>query len=67
MSDDKTITPRLLTTSQLAGYLGFGNIKSVANLVKTGAIPPPVFGKKWDRLAVDAALDRASGLSKQTG
>lgn len=57
------IAPRLLTTQQVAAYLGFGNTKSVTDLVRGGVIPPPVFGKKWDLRAIDAALDRVSGLS----
>jgi hypothetical protein len=62
------LTPRLLTTRQLAEYLGFGNVKSIAKLVKSGAIPAPLVGtKKWDRCAVDAALDKVSGLARQTG
>jgi hypothetical protein len=65
---DQPLKPRLLTTSQVAGYLGFNNVKSVANLVKSGIIPPPLPGtKKWDRHAVDAALDRAAGLTRQAG
>lgn len=62
------LTPRLLTTRQVAAYLGFANTKSVADLVKSGAIPAPLVGtKKWDRHAIDAALDRLSGLARQTG
>ena len=62
------LTPRLLTTRQLAEYLGFGNVKSIAKLVKSGAIPAPLVGtKKWDRYAIDAALDRLSGRVTQTG
>ena len=32
------LTPRLLTTRQVAEYLGFGNVKSIAKPVKSGAI-----------------------------
>ena len=68
MREESAAKPRLLTTSQLAQYLGFSNVSSVAKLVRTGLIPPSLAGtKKWDRHAVDAALDRASGLAGRVG
>jgi hypothetical protein len=61
------LTPRLLTTHQLAAYLGYGDIGSIAKLIKTGLIPSPLPGtRKWDRHAIDAALDRHSGLTGRT-
>lgn len=66
MSDEPQ--PRLMTMTTLAKYLGYDSAKSVASLVKDGIIPPALPGtRRWDRNAVDAMLDKASGLTKQAG
>ena len=58
------IAPRLLSKLEAARYLGYGNTKSLAGLVTQGVIPGPIPGTpRFDRLAIDAALDRASGLT----
>jgi hypothetical protein len=64
MRDDSAVAPRLLSKLEAARYLGYGNTKSLANLVAQGIIPGPIPGTaRFDRLAIDAALDRASGLN----
>lgn len=63
---ESDLEPRLLTLNELARYLGYANSTSIANLVKDGSIPPPIFGKKWDRRAVDLAIDKLSGLGPGT-
>jgi predicted DNA-binding transcriptional regulator AlpA len=59
---DVGITPRLLTREQAAAYCGIG-LAMFTNWVRSGIIPGPVPGThRWDRKAIDAALDQASGL-----
>jgi hypothetical protein len=55
--------PRLLSKIEAARYLGYGTTESLQNLIDRGVIPPPIPGTaRFDRLAIDAALDRVSGL-----
>lgn len=55
--------PRGLSRDELAQYLGI-SVAAVADWVRKGRIPGPMAGThRWDRKAVDAALDRASGLT----
>jgi excisionase family DNA binding protein len=54
--------PRGITREEAAAYCGCGRA-TFSNWVRRGIIPGPVPGtKRWDRKAIDAALDRASGL-----
>ncbi len=56
------ITPRLLTREQAAAYCGL-SVHGFSEWVKTGRLPGPIRGTiRWDRKAIDAALDQASGL-----
>ena len=55
---------RLMSRGELMDYLSVGST-TLHRLVKDGKIPPPLPGlKRWDRHAVDAALDRISGIAK---
>lgn len=55
---------RLMSRGALMDYLSVGST-TLHKLVKEGRIPRPLPGlKRWDRHAVDAALDRASGIAK---
>jgi predicted DNA-binding transcriptional regulator AlpA len=59
---DLGIAPRLLTREQAAAYCGL-SVHGFSDWVKTARLPGPIRGTvRWDRKAIDAALDRASGL-----
>lgn len=54
--------PRLLSRQAAAAYLGV-SLSTFHGWVKSGYMPAPVFGsKRWDRVVIDAALDRESGI-----
>jgi predicted DNA-binding transcriptional regulator AlpA len=60
--DDLGIAPRLLTRQQAAAYCGL-SVSGFSQWVKTGRLPGPIRGTiRWDRKAIDAGLDQASGL-----
>ena len=60
------ITPRLMTKAEAAAYCGFTPSR-FQQLVKTRLFPPAIPGTtRWDRHAIDAALDRISGLKSDT-
>lgn len=58
------VQPRLMTKAEAAAYCrvtpdGFGK------WVRSKIVPGPIPGtKRWDRIALDAALDRASGIAR---
>ncbi len=57
------LTARGMTRQQAAEYCGCETIAAFDAWVRKGIIPGPIPGThRWDRKAVDAALDRASGL-----
>jgi hypothetical protein len=57
------IAPRGLTREQAARYAGCETLSAFANWVRRGILPGPIPGThRWDKRAIDAALDRASGL-----
>jgi len=57
------IAPRGLTRAQAARYAGCETLSAFANWVRRGILPGPIPGThRWDKRAIDAALDRASGL-----
>ncbi|QEL26120.1 hypothetical protein FQV39_28560 [Bosea sp. F3-2] len=57
------ITPRLLTRAQAAGYCAMTPSR-FSQLVKAGTLPAAVPGTtRWDRMAIDAALDKFAGLA----
>lgn len=59
MSDE----PRLLTREQAAAYCGYSR-SGFSRLVANGALPGPIPGlARWDKKAIDAKLDRISGLN----
>lgn len=58
--------PRLLSRAELMTYLGGISSSTLARWIDGKRIPGPVAGTtRWDRIAVDAALDRASGLAQR--
>ena len=63
---DLGIAPRLLTREQAAAYCGL-SVHGFSQWVKTGRLPGPIRGTtRWDRKAIDAALDQASGINPRT-
>jgi hypothetical protein len=58
------VTPRMLTKAQAAEYCACATIRTFDEWRMKGIIPGAVPGTtRWDRKALDAALDRASGLT----
>lgn len=54
--------PRLMSGPDAAAYLGLTS-SAFAKWVAEGRIPKPLPGtRRWDRKAIDLALDRASGI-----
>ncbi|KQO57587.1 hypothetical protein ASF24_17130 [Methylobacterium sp. Leaf86] len=55
--------PRGLTRDQAAEYVGCETVAAFDSWVRKGIVPPPIQGtNRWDRKAIDRALDRRSGL-----
>ncbi|MEW6450058.1 MAG: hypothetical protein AB1490_05380 [Pseudomonadota bacterium] len=64
--DESLILPRLLTRPQAAAYLAL-TVAAFDDWIRRGLIQGPLPGThRWDRKAIDAALDRASGLTPIT-
>ena len=62
MSRVTALTPRLLTKADAAHYCGYG-VTRFTELVAKGIFPDSVPDTtRWDRKALDAALDEKSGL-----
>lgn len=56
--------PRLLTRAEAAAYCGVG-MGAFSDWTRKGILPKALKGtQRWDRAAIDAALDRRSGLAK---
>ncbi|MCS3686657.1 putative DNA-binding transcriptional regulator AlpA [Bradyrhizobium elkanii] len=54
---------RLLSRREVLQYCGYSDMKSLEKLIDSGIIPGPLPGtNRFDRRALDAALDRASAL-----
>src|SRR5205085_2820673 len=50
------------------GLAGCGSLSAFNDWVRRGIMPRPIPGtRKWDRKAIDAALDRISGLGSKIG
>lgn len=59
----KALTPRGLSKEDAAAYAGCESLSAFNDWVRRGIIPGPIPGThRWDRKAIDFALDRASGL-----
>lgn len=57
--------PRLMRQEEVRRYLGGLSVSTLNRWVQAGRIPGPIEGTtRWDRLAIDRALDRASGLAQ---
>lgn len=56
-------TPRGLSKESAASYAGCESLSTFNDWIRRGIMPGPIPGThKWDRKAIDAALDRLSGL-----
>lgn len=54
---------RLLSRQEAAAYCGCSTA-TFSGWVAAGHMPKPLFGsKRWDKKAIDDALDKASGLA----
>lgn len=59
-----TENPRCLTVEAAATYAGCKTISAFRDWVRKGIMPRPLPGThRYDRKAIDAALDRLSGLT----
>ena len=55
--------PRGMSKKGAAAYAGCASLSTFSDWVRRGIMPGPIPGtKRWDRKAIDAALDRLSGL-----
>lgn len=58
------IMRRGLTVEQAAEYCGCETVDAFNTWVRRGIVPPAIPGThRWDRKAIDIALDRRSGLT----
>jgi hypothetical protein len=58
-----TIEPRGLSKEDAAAYAGCDSLSTFNNWIRRGIMPGPIPGThKWDKKAIDAALDALSGL-----
>jgi hypothetical protein len=56
--------PRCLSVDDAAAYAGCKTVSAFRDWVRRGIMPGPLPGThRYDRKAIDAALDRLSGLS----
>jgi hypothetical protein len=61
------IAPRCLAREEAAAYCGLSP-EGFDEWVKRGIVPGPLPGtQRWDRRAIDLALDRASGIATISG
>jgi hypothetical protein len=59
---------RGLTKQEAAEYCGCNTLAAFDQWRAKGIVPPPIPGtNRWDRKALDLALDRASGLPSDGG
>lgn len=59
--------PRGLSREQAAEYCGCETLAAFDNWVRRKIVPGPIPGtQRWDRRAIDRALDRRSGLINDT-
>lgn len=62
MSDPVAVPPRLMTKDQAVGYAAAGSVRRFDRWRKAGMMPGRVPGTTlFDRLAIDAAIDKLSG------
>jgi len=57
--------PRRLTRDWAAAYCGVSP-STLDRMVKNGTLPPPDPNKRFDRHAIDRALDKLSGIAQES-
>jgi hypothetical protein len=63
MQQNSLYAPRGLKKEDAADYCGCDSTSAFDSWVKRGIVPGPIPGtQRWDRKAIDLALDRASGI-----
>jgi len=61
------MTRRGMTKQEAADYCGCETLAAFDRWRQKGIVPPAIPGtNRWDRKALDAALDRASGLVQES-
>lgn len=66
MPDPAKIQPRLMTKAQAAAYCELCP-EQFSNWIKAGRIPGPIPDThRWDRHAIDLALDKLSGIASES-
>ena len=64
---DDAPPPRGLSKTDAAAYCGCDSISAFDDWIRRGIVPGPIPGThKWDRKAIDRALDKLSGISPQS-
>ena len=59
------IPPRGLNREQAAAYCGCESVEAFSDWVRRRLVPGPMPGtSRWDRRALDRALDKLSGLNQ---
>lgn len=67
MTDGRPIEPRLLSREDAASYCGLSP-DGFDDWRRRGLIPGPINGtRRWDRKALDLAIDKASGIKAEPG
>jgi hypothetical protein len=62
------MTRRGMTKKEAADYCGCESLAAFDRWRRMGIVPDAIPGtNRWDRKAIDAALDRASGLMAESG
>jgi hypothetical protein len=60
------IEPRGMSKEQAAAYAGCDSLSAFNDWIRRGIMPGPIPGtRKWDRRAIDAALDRLTGFQRR--
>lgn len=61
------LPPRGLNREQAAAYCGCESVEAFADWVRRQLVPGPMKGThRWDRKALDRALDRLSGFGEDS-
>jgi hypothetical protein len=58
------MTTRGMSKADAAAYVGCESLSTFDSWIAKGIVPGPIPGThRWDRKAIDLALDRASGIT----
>jgi hypothetical protein len=62
---DSTLQPRLMSGKDAAAYCSV-TPETFSKWVASGVMPKAVIGRRWDKKAIDLALDKLSGITAAT-